>query len=159
MLSRRSFLTVLAGLSGFAAFPKSAFATPVVVSPDKDTLTEKEPRIPVNPNPSDIVNGPTMRKTSFVSYAQIKRVSGAVNDASSIAKAVCRIARIPGLLATIIKSVSGLINQIAGGVAGGSPSHGIKVVYNETIRYYVNPATGHKEYYETSWGLVSFSLY
>lgn len=157
MLSRRAFLLSLAGTACLSVCPTSIFAETAVSSMDNEL--SKEPRIPVNPNPSDIVNGPTIRKTQSVSYAQLSRMVGAAATASSVASAVAKHLGISALASLILKSISGAMKVISKGLAQASPSHGIQVTYNETARYYVNPATGHREYYETSYGLVSAGTY
>lgn len=148
MLSRRSFV-IASFLSIPVVFgPLRAFGAP---SDDR--------RIPVNPNPQDIVNGPTVIKKRRVSFAQLKRSIGHASDAASIAASIGAIIGIPPIAVFLVDFVSNNIGWILMATDEGSPNHGLEITYRETIRYYVNPATGHKEYYETSYGFMQATSY
>lgn len=84
---------------------------------------------------------------------------GTAASASSVASAIASHMGISVLASVILEALSNAMDVISNGLAQESASHGIRVTYNETTRYYVNPATGHREYYETSYGLVSAGTY
>lgn len=149
MISRRTLICKTLSILSFAC----------LVSPQFVFASEDDERIPVNPNPEHIVNGPLKASKSKVSYSSILNRLGYASDAVSIANAIAKCIGFPILASFMIDFVNDNIGWLLMNIKGASTKNGVIVSYNYYDRYYLNPATGHKEFYERCWGFTSMTRY
>lgn len=121
------------------------------IAPNEDRSVRRIPQF-------DIVNGPTERKSRELSFEDLHRILGGVNNAVDIAAAVAGVIGFP-IAAMLVALVNGQIGWVLQAIDNADPNHGIRVEYTETDRYEVNPATGHKTYYDTVRGFVGAEFY
>lgn len=81
-----------------------------------------------------------------------------MTTAAGIAASIGGVLGFP-IFSFIIGFVSDNLGLIISNTKSGDSNHGIRIDYTEIIRYYQNPATGHREYYDSHEQLNSISTY